>query len=386
MQFMRKLAVMAGVSILFLLVLSVSAMAQTSALEGEVIGKDGQPLKGAMIYIERTDIKGKYKTKTNKKGRYFHAGLPLGTYNIMCEVDGAKADQMNGVRLKLGETTPINFDLEAMAKKQEAMQRAAASGQLTEEATKGMTAEQKAALKKQMEARQKQMAKNKELNDAFNVAMTAKEAKDWDVALENFEAAAELDPDQTAVWANLADTAVQGARSKTGEAQKAMLQKGLDAYVHVIGMQPENPAFHNNYGLALAQGGDLEAAGVELGKAAELNPDNAGQYYYNLGAVLINTGNTAGASDAFKKATEIDPDYANAYYQYGMQLLSQATLADDGSMSAPEGTQAALEKYLELDPNGAFAPSAQGALQAMGMTIETSYDDPNRNKKTKKKK
>jgi superkiller protein 3 len=291
---------------------------------------------------------------------------------------------VNGVRVTLGENTPINFDMQAMAKKREAMQKAAAAGEISEEATQGMTAEQKAALKKQMEARQKQMAKNKELNEAFNLAMTAKEAKDWDVALQHFEKASELDPDQTVVWAQMADCAVQGSKAKTGEAQKAMLQKGLDAYVKVIAMQPEDPAFHNNYGLALAQSGDVQAAEVELGKAAQLNPDHAGQYYYNLGAVLINTGNTAGASEAFKKATEIDPNYANAYYQYGMQLLSQATLADDGSMSAPAGTKEALEKYLALDPNGMFAESAQGALQAMGMTVETSYQDPNAKKKTKK--
>ena len=30
----------------------------------------------------RTDIKGNYKCKTNKKGHYFYNGLPLGTYNI----------------------------------------------------------------------------------------------------------------------------------------------------------------------------------------------------------------------------------------------------------------------------------------------------------------
>jgi tetratricopeptide (TPR) repeat protein len=383
-QIMRKLAIAAGVSIMFLLVLSVSAVAQTSALEGEVIGEDGKPLKDAMIYIERTDIKGNYKTKTSKKGRYFHAGLPLGTYNIMCEVKGEKVDQVNGVRLSLGENTPINFDMQAMAKKREAMQKAAAAGEISEEATQGMTAEQKAALKKQMDERQKQMAKNKDLNDAFNLAMTAKEAKDWDVAIENFDKAAALDPEQTVIWAQLADSAVQGSKSKTGDAQKAMLQKGLDAYAKVIAMQPEDPAFHNNYGLALAESGDLAAAEVELGKAAELNPDNAGQYYYNLGALLINTGNIAGATAAFKKATEIDPDYANAYYQYGMQLLSQATLADDGSMKVVDGTKEALEKYLALDPSGQFAPSAQGALQAMGQTVETSYQDPNAKTKTKK--
>ena len=54
-------------------------------------------------------------------------------------------------------------------------------------------------------------------------------------------------------------------------------------------------------------------------------------------------------------------------------------------MVAPEGTAEALQKYLELEPNGPFAPSAQGALQAMQATVETQYVDPNQKKKTRKK-
>ena len=53
--------------------------AQTTTLEGDVKGENGQPLKDAIIKIERLDIKGNYKTKTDKKGHYIHAGLPLGT-------------------------------------------------------------------------------------------------------------------------------------------------------------------------------------------------------------------------------------------------------------------------------------------------------------------
>ena len=44
----------------------------------QVVGEDGQPLKDALIKIERKDIKGNYKVKTKKKGDYLHAGLPLG--------------------------------------------------------------------------------------------------------------------------------------------------------------------------------------------------------------------------------------------------------------------------------------------------------------------
>src|SRR5512140_3912525 len=97
----RKLASIASFTLLF----TGAAMAQTSSLEGDVRGEDGQPLKGALVKIERTDIKGSYKVKTDKKGHYFHAGLPLGTYTLILEVEGKDVDQVKGVRTRLGDPT-----------------------------------------------------------------------------------------------------------------------------------------------------------------------------------------------------------------------------------------------------------------------------------------
>ena len=119
----RTLTALAG-----LFLCSVAAFAQTSSISGEVKDEDGKPLKDAWIKIERTDIKGNYKVKTNKKGEYFHAGLPLGTYNVSIEVDGKVRDQMKGVRTKLGDPIPVNFDLQGQKKQSEALQAAAQLG------------------------------------------------------------------------------------------------------------------------------------------------------------------------------------------------------------------------------------------------------------------
>src|SRR6266702_3860646 len=105
----RTLRALAGV-----LVFSLAASAQTTSLAGEVKGEDGQPLKDAWIKIERKDIKGSYKVKTNKKGEFFHAGLPLGTYDVMLEVDGKVRDQVKTLRTTLGDPKPVNFDLQKM--------------------------------------------------------------------------------------------------------------------------------------------------------------------------------------------------------------------------------------------------------------------------------
>src|SRR4051794_8227996 len=97
MKFRNVAASAAGV-----LLLAMSAFAQTSSLGGDVRGRGGKSLQGAVVKIERTVIKGNYKVKTDKKGHYFHAGLPLGAYNIVLEVDGKDVDRVKGVRSRLG--------------------------------------------------------------------------------------------------------------------------------------------------------------------------------------------------------------------------------------------------------------------------------------------
>ena len=86
------------------LLLSLVSFGQQSSLEGDVKGDDGSALKGALVKIERKDIKGSYKVKTDKKGHFFHAGLPLGVYRVTLEVDGKDRDSVDNVRTKLGES------------------------------------------------------------------------------------------------------------------------------------------------------------------------------------------------------------------------------------------------------------------------------------------
>src|SRR6266545_6208100 len=122
-----------------LLVLACTSLAQTYSLEGDVKAEDGSPLKGALVKIDRTDIKGSYKVKTDKKGHYFHAGLPLGTYKLTLEVDGKDRDMVDNVRTRLGDPVPINFDLQAQKVKQQQLAQAASTGTLTKEQAREMT-------------------------------------------------------------------------------------------------------------------------------------------------------------------------------------------------------------------------------------------------------
>src|SRR5690349_23087671 len=105
-----------GLTTAGMMLLAVSALAQTASLEGNVKDEDGKALQGALVKIDRTDIKGHYQVKTDKKGHYLHAGLPSGqaTYDVTVSVDGKDRDGAKGVRLR-PDMPPVDFDLSKAA-------------------------------------------------------------------------------------------------------------------------------------------------------------------------------------------------------------------------------------------------------------------------------
>ncbi len=359
-----------------------AAWAQIAAIEGDVKGPDGQPLKGAQILIERQDMKGTYKgAKTDKKGHYIYNGLPFpGTYTVSVFVDGQKRDETKGVRTQLGDPVEVPFDLKA-AQQQQAAAAPAGGGTATPEEQRGLSKDQKEALANQEKENAAIIAKNKALNDTFNAGKDALAAKNYDVAAASFQKGVEMDPKQNVIWANLADAYVGVAGTKTGPDQQAALDKALDAYSKAIELKPDSPAYHNNYALTLAKAKKFDQAQAELNKAAELDPTNAGRYYYNLGAVYVNSGQSAPAEVAFKKSIEANPNYADAQFQYATALSAKLVTGADGKVVAPDGMKDALDKYLELEPTGQFADAAKGMLQMIGATIQTDYSKKGAKKK-----
>ena len=324
---LRKFLFVLPVSLLF----SVSAWAQTAAFEGIIKAPDGKPVQNAVMKIERQDVKGNYSVKTDKKGHYFYGGLPLGNYKITVVVDGADRGFQTG-RTKVGETVDVSFSL--------AGENAAP---VDNDANRGLSAAEKAEQEKKDKANSAAMAKNKALNDAFNAGKTAAAANNWDGAIDGFGKATEIDPNQHVVWGNLADSYSSRAKTKTGDAQTADLAKASEAYQKAISIKGDDSAYHNNYALVLAQAKKYDEAQAELTKSAQIDPPNAGKYYYNLGAVYVNTGNMEPAAAAFKKAIENDSNYADAYYQYGLSLMGKATTDASGKIVAPPGTAEAFQ-------------------------------------------
>jgi Tfp pilus assembly protein PilF len=370
------------------------SLAQITGIEGVVKGDDGKPVQGATIKIHRTDIKGDYATKpTDKKGHYIYNGLPYGKYDLTVWVGDKQVDELRGVQTRPGDLQQLNFDLkadkapsQADANKNALAQKAMEDGQISAELARQLTPEQKAQLQKQIDANVNQRKKNNALNQAYNDGMAALEAKNYDVAIENFNKAGEVDPNQIAVWSHLAQAYQDDAGTKTGADHDTLVQKAIETYGKALTIKPDDASIHNNYGLFLAKAGKFPDATAELEKAAQLEPANACKYYYNLGALYTNAGQTDPAVDAFKKGITADSACADAYYQMGVNLMAKVTTAADGKMIPVPGTVEAFQKYLELKPDGPNAESAKAMLQTLGSTVDSGYKNPNAPPPQKKKK
>jgi tetratricopeptide (TPR) repeat protein len=358
------------------------ALAQTTgSVKGVCTDIDGTPLAQAEVEWTSTDTGHKYELKTNKKGEYFSLGISPGKYNVVLRKDGKEIFHINGVVVGLDELTqPIDLKKE---------QTAAAAGQ-------GLTPEQ---AKARADAVAKNTAENKTvgtLNDKLKAARTAEEAKDYETAIATLNEANQIDATRDPIWYELANAYLSSAPKQTDPAEKQKryemaetdYQKAIDlrSASEVAQKEADNnkklAAYYNNMAQAYSKSNKIDDAVTDYTKAAQLDPTGAASYYFNIGAVYTNAGKADEAIGAFDKAIGADPTKAAAYYWKGINLIAKETIGKDGKAVAPEGTAAAFQKYLELDPSGPFAQPAKDMLSSIGAPVETGFGT--KKKSTKK--
>lgn len=310
---------------------AVPAFSQNGNISGKVVDETGKPLTGVTISIDRQGINQHFEVKTDSKGQYLHAGLPTGGYKVSVMRDGKPVMVNDTVKVTFGGDTKADFDLKNA--------RVAAAGG-NEEAAKKIAEEK---------------AKAEATKASFEGARAALASKNYDEAIRLFKEAAEKDPTQHVIYANLADAYSQSRK----------YDDAAEAYKKAIELKPDESAYYNNLGIVYGNAGKIDEASQNLQKAAELNPAGAGQSYYNLGAVLTNRGKTKEAGDAFKKAIEFNPNQANAYYQLGISYFGSPT-------TIPEAIPV-LEKFIQLasaDP--AKTPQTTADIEAAKQLIEAA--------------
>lgn len=340
-----------------MLVLAVGALAQdTITVKGVCKDDAGKPIAGATVELNNLANGRKITAKTDSHGQYSALATSSGNYKInLIGSDGKPLFYLNNVPIQPGVENVYDFDFPKLR---------------AEAAKQSGTSE---AQRKEIEKLTKENEKIKGLNALLQLAAQQKKQNDYDAAAATLEQAAAQDQTHDVIYASLGDAYLGAKRYPEAET----------AYTKAIALAP--PASksladdHAGLALAMMKQGKTEPSMAECDKAAQFAPSTAGQCYFNEGAVLTNQGKVDEANQAFDKAIAADPTRADAYYQKGVNLLGKATLSKDGKMVPVPGTAEALNKYLELAPDGQNAQAAKDLLASIGAPVQTTFGKKGKN-------
>ncbi len=187
----------------------LAAFAQTSPVRGKVELKkaDGSvtPVVGAIIDVYRVDIKAKLPSgKTDKKGQFTFAGLPLGaTMALVVSGPGIKAEIFPGVKAGAEDLKFTVFEGDGKALTEDEARKALATPSTGQAQGGGEeSAEQKKAREEQAKKVAEITAKNEKIKNAteiINKALAegskAYADKSYDLAIAKFQEGIDADPD-----------------------------------------------------------------------------------------------------------------------------------------------------------------------------------------------
>jgi tetratricopeptide (TPR) repeat protein len=343
---------------------TASAFAQVGRIEGDIVKRGTtEGIPGAEVVIERTDIKGSYPVKTDKKGHYLHAGVPyVGTYTIMVSAPGFAPAFVGGI--KPGGVPPegikIEMDPGDGSKLTMDMIKRGGGGNAPAPGAKQPTA---AEIKKQQEEYEKAKAANEKnkadfenMKKFFESGIAKQNAKDYPGAIADFNEAVKLDAEQKAIWANLGlalfnqgvtnyndsikgdaakkDVAKQNFTDAMGAADKALalVEKDMADPAKAQAAKKEKTTYLKIKGDAanllatkISAAEHTDAAVKSYQEAATLaeTPADKISFQIKVAHVYREVFKNEEAAAAYKAVLEADPDNIESFY--GLGLVYSAT-------------------------------------------------------------
>lgn len=249
--------------------------AQSGQLRGHVIMKNPDGTKtrvaGAVVDVFRTDLAAKYEAKTNAKGEFVWAGLPvIGTYVIAASQAGAQPNYVQDV--KVGRDVDYEIELFASGDGKrftfaEIKAHMAGSGASTGDAKPSTEdAAKRAEMIRKNEEIAKANARNLNINEivgrTFKAGNEALEAKNYDEALRQYQEGLVADPEQGLLYLKMAE---------------AVRKRGVDRFNATI----KSTDADKNLGFDAAkqdfrQSADYAQKAVQLIQKEEVRTDMAG--------------------------------------------------------------------------------------------------------------
>jgi len=250
----------------------------------------------------------------------------------------------------------------------------AQNSQNQQPAQPGTSPSQPKATKEQIEEIKKQNAKNEAQNALIKQANDALSAQKWQDAIAPLQQLIAADPANWQYYSGLGD-----AQFHLGQYEQAAdaYQKGIQAAETSIAADAANPGADPTkkkaaeaHMLVSLGNADLKLhenkeAPATYTKATTIESNRA-LPYCTLCATLYNTGLAEDAVEPCKKAIAADPNRADAYFILASLLVAESKIDEKGNVIAPPGTAEALNKYLELAPNGPHAEDVKQMLIYIG--------------------
>lgn len=141
-------------------------------------------------------------------------------------------------------------------------------------------------------------------------------------------------------------------------------EKAADLIGKAAAIQPNNPAYHGNLGVALRHLGRREEAIAAYRKALEIEPRFV-EAHANLGILSWELGNREQAEAHMRDALAIKPDYGLALFALGSALMDRGDLAEAEKL---------MVEAARRDPAYPFGAICRWSSAYAQMTADQTYD------------
>ncbi|HEV2326179.1 MAG TPA: hypothetical protein VGS10_19735 [Terracidiphilus sp.] len=365
-------------------------------IHGQITNPTGQAEPGGEVALSTDGGHTlKYTFPVDDNGQ-FSGQAPAGTYTLIYRQkdtpEGKMVDEINNVKIVAGQDTTANDDMS----RQEYISKMTPEQQKQLEDLKKQNASAMAANKVIASLNSDLKTVNADMHDAETANQTAAQqlgsgatvpavaAKAAEIQNQKYtevvnlmQKDTQLKPDEPLLWAEL------------GAGQKGLKQydQAITTYQKALSLEQAskkpNPEILGNIqsglGECYARSGKVPEANAAFDAAAKDDPTHADMYYRNQAVIFFQEHNSAAQVTAADRALTTDTNMddqtkALLYYIKGQGLVQNATVdPKTQKIVLPPECADAYEKYLQLAPDGQFAPEVKGILQQAGEKVSSSY-------------